>query len=195
MGNLFNAHIFKRRSVGAREEVQLKVFGQDGEPIDLSAIGGGGGGGGSETSPVILDLEFLRDPINDGPVASDSSAPVAIHNVRRRYGIPLDVGDTEFELPAGIYLIWFDGQISTYNAGATPADGAWSVKDATDADKFYFDNPVEPVTNGIMAIQPQPFQSSGGPLHIALNNDYSIATDGGISGQVRVIIVSVGLYF
>jgi len=41
MGNTFKAHIFKRRSVGSREEVQLKVFGEDGKPIDLGSASGG----------------------------------------------------------------------------------------------------------------------------------------------------------
>lgn len=195
MGNSFVAHIFGRSRRGDREEVKIQLFNDDGSPADLGA--GGGGGGGDATSPVILDLDFLRDPTTDGSVAADASAPVAIQNVRRRYGIALDVGDTEFELPAGVYLAWLVGDISTYNEadGAVPADGSWLIAGAADNTLYYFDNPVDPPASGLASIQPQPFQSSGGPLHIALNNDYSVSTDGGISGQVRVIIVSVGFYF
>lgn len=44
MANTYGAHIFKQRSVGEREEVKIKLFGADGEPLDLA----GGGSGDSE---------------------------------------------------------------------------------------------------------------------------------------------------
>ena len=40
MGNMVNAHIFKHRQVGEREEVRLKLFDLDGNPVDLSGSGG-----------------------------------------------------------------------------------------------------------------------------------------------------------
>lgn len=44
MGNTFGAHIFKRRSVGAREEVTIKLFKADGSPLNLSGDTDPGGG-------------------------------------------------------------------------------------------------------------------------------------------------------
>lgn len=35
MGNTFGAHIFKRKSVGEREEVTIKLFKPDGSPLDV----------------------------------------------------------------------------------------------------------------------------------------------------------------
>lgn len=37
MGNMFKAHIFKRRSVGEREEVDIRMFNLDGSPFDPGA--------------------------------------------------------------------------------------------------------------------------------------------------------------
>jgi hypothetical protein len=54
MSSTFKAHIFKQRQVGEREEVRLKIFGPDGEPLDL----------GSEASSdplVLLDEKFDTD--------------------------------------------------------------------------------------------------------------------------------------
>jgi hypothetical protein len=41
MASTFKAHIFKQRTVGEREEVKLKIFGPDGQPFDLTNLGGG----------------------------------------------------------------------------------------------------------------------------------------------------------
>lgn len=51
----YKAHIFKHRNVGEREEVKLKIFGPDGEELDLT--GGGGGGAGPESEPLPNDLK------------------------------------------------------------------------------------------------------------------------------------------
>lgn len=36
----YPAHIFKQRQVGSREEVKIKLFNQNGDPIDLCEITG-----------------------------------------------------------------------------------------------------------------------------------------------------------
>jgi hypothetical protein len=54
MGNMFNAHIFRRRSVGEREEVRLKLFNLDGTPFE-----GGGGAAGPSESPLVTDWANL----------------------------------------------------------------------------------------------------------------------------------------
>jgi hypothetical protein len=51
MGTLFNAHLFRQRSVGEREEVKIKMFGPDGSPLDLAA---GGGDGGAPDVPTFF---------------------------------------------------------------------------------------------------------------------------------------------
>lgn len=52
MGNTYGAHIFKRRQVGEREEVTIKLFKPDGTPLVLS--GDPEDGGEPEVSPVML---------------------------------------------------------------------------------------------------------------------------------------------
>ena len=49
MGNLFDAHIFKRRSIGEREEVKLKMFNLDGSPLEV---------GGGEPAPDPTAMHF-----------------------------------------------------------------------------------------------------------------------------------------
>lgn len=44
MGNTMHAHLFKRRQVGQREEVVIKLFYPDGTPCDMEAFENGGGG-------------------------------------------------------------------------------------------------------------------------------------------------------
>jgi hypothetical protein len=51
----YKAHIFKQRNVGEREEVKLKIFGPDGEELDLS---GGGGGGSPEPVEIPDDIQL-----------------------------------------------------------------------------------------------------------------------------------------
>jgi len=74
----YKAHIFKQRNVGEREEVKLKIFGPDGEELEL---GGGGsesgvtytGGAGEDPglpnsgSIVVLDFEENAEALPDGP--------------------------------------------------------------------------------------------------------------------------------
>lgn len=43
MGNTMHAHLFKRRQVGQREEVVIKLFYPDGTPCDMDEYAGGGG--------------------------------------------------------------------------------------------------------------------------------------------------------
>jgi hypothetical protein len=56
MPNVFNAHIFKQQQLGDREEVRIKIFGPDGEPLDLSSLGGGSDPdpGGSTSGAMIF---------------------------------------------------------------------------------------------------------------------------------------------
>ena len=48
MPNSFDAHIFKRRNVGEREEVRLKLFKLDGTPVDMEGSTGPAGAEGPE---------------------------------------------------------------------------------------------------------------------------------------------------
>lgn len=187
MGNLFNAHIFKRRSVGEREEVQLKVFDADGNPVDLSAAGSGGGDAGASDPVVFVDLDLTRD----ASVPSGSRANAIIQNVRKAVGVDgLVAGESnDFVLPAGIYLAWCDGTVNVFNDG-TVTDGSWLFGNYTNVPQaFYFDNPAVPAVSGMDSIRPAPFQWFGGVIRIALNNDYEIPE--GITGQIRVKLVKV----
>jgi len=53
MGNTFKAHIFKRRSVGPREEVVIKLFDTDDSPLDI--------GGAPEPSGQAVLAAFKGD--------------------------------------------------------------------------------------------------------------------------------------
>lgn len=57
MGNVFNAHIFKRSSRGEREEVRLKLFNPDGTPVEL------GGGGGLTWEGVYSAQEYATGSV------------------------------------------------------------------------------------------------------------------------------------
>lgn len=54
--SLFNAHIFKRRSRGDREEVRIKLFNLDGTDADL---------GGGEAKSIFFAGTFNVEPIPD----------------------------------------------------------------------------------------------------------------------------------
>lgn len=59
MGNQMQAHIFKRKKIGEREEVILKLFYPDGTPCDLEAMEGGGGG--SSAGQLHYAGDWLED--------------------------------------------------------------------------------------------------------------------------------------
>lgn len=64
MSNTFGAHIFKRRSVGEREEVTIKLFNADGSPFE-------GGGGGADLSQAVLSVfQGVYDEDVDYPAGS-----------------------------------------------------------------------------------------------------------------------------
>lgn len=52
--SLYKTHIFKKRQVGAREEVHIKVFDSNDEPIDLGGSGGLPEGG--ESGDVLTNI-------------------------------------------------------------------------------------------------------------------------------------------
>ena len=52
MANEFHAHMFRRRNLGEREEVKLKLFDKEGNPADLS-------GGGDQKVEVVLGREEI----------------------------------------------------------------------------------------------------------------------------------------
>lgn len=95
MSNSVNAHIFKQRSVGEREEVRLRLFTVDGEPIDISA----GGGTGITFVNEIADL----DP-------SPTGHPVVL---------VLDVGDGQMGLFA-----WNGTEWQQFQGGGGEPDGS-----------------------------------------------------------------------
>jgi hypothetical protein len=66
MVSTFNAHIFKQRSVGEREEVKLKIFGPDGQPLDLSNLGGDSGDSGPPPSSWVQ----AGPSMEEGPLAA-----------------------------------------------------------------------------------------------------------------------------
>ena len=74
MGNTMHAHLFKRRQLGEREEVVIKLFYPDGTPCDMDSLEGGASSGGliykgyweegTEYSPN--DLVLWNDGQDDG---------------------------------------------------------------------------------------------------------------------------------
>lgn len=68
MGNTYGAHIFKRASVGEREEVTIKLFKPDGTPLDLE------GGTGPDDPGVPSSSDLLYEKFN-----GDLSAYVPNH--------------------------------------------------------------------------------------------------------------------
>lgn len=69
MTNVFNAHIFKRRRRGEREEVTLKMYNLDGSPLNLP------GGGGSVPVPVSDEPTLLYETFDGtlGNYVADAS--------------------------------------------------------------------------------------------------------------------------
>lgn len=65
MGNTFGAHIFKRRQVGEREEVRIKLFKPDGTPLDLDAppVDPDPGGGSAPVGTMVF--KGVWGPAND----------------------------------------------------------------------------------------------------------------------------------
>jgi hypothetical protein len=63
VNNVFEAHVFKRRNRGDREEIRLKLFNLDGSPF--------GGSGGSQ--PVYARGEFTFDSIPGNNASLDFS--------------------------------------------------------------------------------------------------------------------------
>lgn len=98
MGNLFNAHIFKHRQVGEREEVKLRLFNQDGSPADL---------GGGDSVYAIGNWSFDRAsqiylPTNTNLDFADMVDPTLV-------GATIDETDsTKLWLPPGNYLMTID---------------------------------------------------------------------------------------
>lgn len=95
MGNMFNAHIFRRRSQGEREEVRMRVFNLDGTPAEFvtrtevedmiaEATGGGDGGGGGSTPLVAIDGHMPNGRLTAGTpinVTIVSTDPVVVSSV------------------------------------------------------------------------------------------------------------------
>src|SRR3954449_13194787 len=63
--SVLRAHIFKHRNVGEREEVKLKLFDENGDPIDLNNLGG------APPAPVSPWLtagpSSMQGPLSQGP--------------------------------------------------------------------------------------------------------------------------------
>lgn len=68
----YKAHIFKQRQVGEREEVKLKIFGPDGQPLDLT---GGGGGGEALVFQGAAGLEGIENGGAFVPLVFDPPLP------------------------------------------------------------------------------------------------------------------------
>lgn len=99
MFSVFNAHIFKQRTVGEREEVKLKIFGPNGQPFDLTNLGGGGEG---STTKMLLD-SWQQNLISHG----DNQVALSLggNGIQTQQGFELTEGDTSFAAPAGAYFV------------------------------------------------------------------------------------------
>lgn len=100
MSNVFTAHLFGRSKRGDREEVRMLLFNPDGSPTDF-----GSGGGGSPTK--MLDLWSSLD---NGIPNTAQEIPVPFGDgeqglVLANEGFDVSVGDTQFDVPAGAYLV------------------------------------------------------------------------------------------
>jgi hypothetical protein len=104
------AHIFKRRSVGEREEVDIKLFNRDGSPVVL-----GGGGGGSTSKFVLAGVAALDIPDDSVArrVAFDQSNP----SYSDGFGLD-NIGNGEvIEIPLeqGVYLMRLNVDVQFVN--------------------------------------------------------------------------------
>lgn len=117
----YNAHIFKQRNVGEREEVKLKIFGPDGVPLDLGAGGDGGSvvyfeGQTDLMGPIPGDESFFMDITFDSGVV-DHLVGMTIE----------DGGDLGSQIrgPAGVYVAKLSPSWLGWNT--TPTEGLGQV--------------------------------------------------------------------
>lgn len=133
---LLKAHIFKRRSRGQREEVDIKLFNHDGSPY----TGGGSGGGASQSLRVNSHADELVESEAIMPLDIAFGNTFVLHNE----GFEFDAGDLEIPASPGIYM--FQMEDSWTNLDGAAASGQARSKillaypDPEDPGTTYFDD-------------------------------------------------------
>jgi len=160
MANTFDAHIFKQRNVGEREEVRVKIFGPDGNPLDLAA----GGDDGESVGSTIFIGQF--GPPGGDPSALPAGAPfnLPFSGAQIDYIEGLEEpDDPNLYVPAGAYMVTLYPQ---WEFGEVPASGYASVN--------------------LMALYPDPLDEgievTSYPLNVHFSDDHTSTGTG--TGQM-----------
>lgn len=133
---LFNAHIFKRRSRGDREEVRIKLFNLDGTDAEL----GGGGGGASQSLRVRSDAAGLIELEASLPTDIPFGNTFLFH----KEGFEFEAGDLEIPAAPGIYLFQMEDSWGSLDGSAASGQARSNIllayPDPEDPETTYFDD-------------------------------------------------------
>jgi hypothetical protein len=106
---LLKAHIFKKRSRGEREEVEIKLFNMDDTDVEL---GGGGSGGASLAFHGAANMDPVPNDGNEHDVALGSSDAPLVE------GFELTDGELH-GAPAGLYSVQLRGEWTNFGSADT----------------------------------------------------------------------------
>jgi hypothetical protein len=137
--SLLKAHIFKKRSRGDREEVEIRLFNQDGSEYE----GGGAGGGGAS---MALRVRSSMSELVESEAVLPYDVPFGDLFVLNKEGFEFDGGDMEIPAPPGVYLFHIQDSWTNKDAGANSGEARSMVyhkyPDPEDPGTFYFDDMI-----------------------------------------------------
>lgn len=114
MSETYNAHIFRRRKVGEREEVRMRLFGEDGSPLEIPT-------GPIPSGPNPLDVPYTAIDMSPAfPIMQyDCVGRTAVHV--RRLTIPSNASvSKQIQLVFNNLEIGTPYQFTIQNASASP---------------------------------------------------------------------------
>ena len=134
---LLKAHIFKKRSRGEREEVEIRLFNMDGSEHE----GGGGGGGGVSKA---LRVRSSAPGLVESEESPSYDIPFGNNFVAYKSGFEFESGDYEVPAGPGIYLFQIEDTWGNLDSGADTGEARSSIMyaypDSEDPETTYYDD-------------------------------------------------------